>query len=67
MDPSLNPSLDLTEKLTIETPEQICLEFPLAGVGSRGYALCIDTLIQVIAALVVSLIVAFTTTDLERS
>jgi uncharacterized RDD family membrane protein YckC len=55
------------EKLTIETPEQISLEFPLAGVGSRGYALCIDTLIQVIAALVVGLIVAFTTNDLSRS
>ncbi len=58
---------DPTEKLTIETPEQISLEFPLAGVGSRGYALCIDTLIQFIAALVVILIVRFTAPDLERS
>jgi uncharacterized RDD family membrane protein YckC len=55
------------EKLTIETPEQISLEFPLAGVGSRGYALCIDTLIQLLAVAVVSLILAFTTSDLERS
>lgn len=67
MDPSLDPGLDPTEKLTIETPEQISLEFPLAGIGSRGYALCIDSLIQVIAALVVGLIVAFTVTDLGRS
>jgi len=67
LDPSSDPSLDPSGKLTIETPEQISLEFPLAGVGSRGYALCIDTLIQVIAAIVVSLIVAFTATDLERS
>lgn len=34
------------EKLTIETPEQIALEFPLAGAGSRFLALAIDTLLQ---------------------
>jgi uncharacterized RDD family membrane protein YckC len=33
------------EQLTIETPEQIALEFPLAGVGSRFLALAFDTLI----------------------
>jgi uncharacterized RDD family membrane protein YckC len=67
LDPTLDPSQDPSGKLTIETPEQISLEFPLAGVGSRGYALGIDTLIQVIAAGVVILIVALTATDLERS
>ena len=36
-----------SDKLTIETPEQIALEFPLAGAGSRFLALAIDTLIQV--------------------
>ncbi len=59
--------MDPTEKLTIETPEQIALEFPLAGVGSRGLALSIDSLIQVIAALVVILILVLTARDLERS
>ncbi|HEV3218555.1 MAG TPA: RDD family protein [Candidatus Acidoferrales bacterium] len=34
------------DKLTIETPEQTALEFPLAGVGSRCLALLLDTLIQ---------------------
>jgi uncharacterized RDD family membrane protein YckC len=63
----LSPSLDPTEKLTIETPEQISLEFPLAGIGSRGYALCVDTLIQVVAVLVIVLVIAFTAPDLERS
>ena len=67
LDSNLDPTLDPSGKLTIETPEQISLEFPLAGVGSRGYALCIDTLIQVVAALIIFLIVAFTTRDLERS
>lgn len=35
------------EKLTIDTPEQIALEFTLAGVGSRFLALALDTVIQV--------------------
>ncbi len=59
--------MDPTEKLTIETPEQIALEFPLAGVGSRGLALCIDTLIQVIAALIVVVIVMLALPDLSRN
>ncbi len=39
------------EHLIIETPEQIPLELPLAGIGSRFLALALDTLIQFIAAL----------------
>ena len=35
------------EKLTIDTPEQIALEFPLAGAGSRFLALAIDTFVQI--------------------
>lgn len=35
------------EKLSIDTPEQVSLEFSLATVGSRFLALAIDTLIQV--------------------
>ena len=35
------------EKLNIDTPEQIALEFSLATIGSRFLALAIDTLIQV--------------------
>lgn len=34
------------DKLTIETPELIPLEFPLAGIGSRFLAVAVDTLIQ---------------------
>jgi uncharacterized RDD family membrane protein YckC len=34
------------EKLTIDTPEQISLEYPLAGLGSRFLALLLDSLIQ---------------------
>jgi uncharacterized RDD family membrane protein YckC len=34
------------DKLTIDTPEQTALEFPLAGIGSRFLAMTIDTAIQ---------------------
>jgi uncharacterized RDD family membrane protein YckC len=41
----------LHDKLTIETPEQIPLEFPLAGIGSRFLAAALDSLIQLIVTL----------------
>jgi uncharacterized RDD family membrane protein YckC len=44
------------EKLTIDTPEQIALEFSLAGAGSRFLAITIDTLLQAAAFLVLALV-----------
>lgn len=44
------------EQLTIDTPEQIALEFPLAGVGSRSLAITLDSLIQAAIALVVLIV-----------
>ena len=38
--------VDSFEQLKIDTPEQIALELPLAGIGSRFLAMAIDTLIQ---------------------
>jgi len=38
--------MDSMDQLQIDTPEQIALELPLAGIGSRFLALVIDTLIQ---------------------
>lgn len=38
--------MDSFDQLNIDTPEQIALELPLAGIGSRFLALAIDTLIQ---------------------
>jgi uncharacterized RDD family membrane protein YckC len=45
-----------TDKLTIETPEQTSLEFPLAGIGSRFLAVALDTLLQIAAYIVLGLI-----------
>ncbi len=55
-----------SDKLTIDTPEQITLEFPLAGIGSRFLALALDTLIQTFTYLIFFLIFAWFAPDLER-
>jgi uncharacterized RDD family membrane protein YckC len=44
------------EKLTIETPEQTSIEFPLAGIGSRFLAILIDSLIQGAVLVVLGLV-----------
>ena len=46
------------EKLNIDTPEQVALEFSLATVGSRFLAVAIDTIIQIACAIVLLLVVA---------
>ena len=45
------------EKLIIDTPEQIALEYPLASAGSRFLALGLDTLVQLGAFAALGLIV----------
>ena len=46
----------MSDRLIIETPEQIPLEFSLAGIGSRFLALAFDTLLQVLALFALSFI-----------
>ncbi|MGH9530043.1 MAG: RDD family protein [Terriglobales bacterium] len=58
--------MDPIEKLSIETPEQIELEFPVAGLGSRGLALFIDSLLQLIVVIVVIALVELISPDLSR-
>jgi uncharacterized RDD family membrane protein YckC len=48
-----------SDKLTIDTPEQIVLELPLAGIGSRFLAFAFDTLLQIAAGIVVFLLALF--------
>jgi uncharacterized RDD family membrane protein YckC len=45
-----------SDKLTIDTPEQVHLEFMLAGVGSRFMATFADTVIQLVLYLVLFII-----------
>ena len=44
------------DQLSIETPEQVALEFPVAGIGSRFVALLLDHIIQFGALLVLLLV-----------
>ena len=39
------------ERVRIETPEQVALELPIAGIGSRFLAVAIDTLLQIALAI----------------
>jgi len=55
-----------SDKLTIDTPEQIPLEFPLAGIGSRFLALALDSLIQTFAYLIFWLLFAWFEPDLTK-
>jgi uncharacterized RDD family membrane protein YckC len=51
------------DQLNIETPEQVELRFPIAGVGSRFLALLTDTLLQIGAYLVLTLLFILTLAD----
>lgn len=48
--------MHVTERLKIDTPEQVALEMPVAGIGSRFLAVAVDTLVQLALYLVVSII-----------
>jgi uncharacterized RDD family membrane protein YckC len=39
-------TIDLRDQLSIETPELVGIQHPLAGIGSRGIALMVDSLVQ---------------------
>lgn len=54
------------DKLTIDTPEQIAIEFPLAGIGSRFLAIAIDSIIQFVGTVVLSLTANFLEPDLQK-
>ncbi len=51
--------MDSSDKLTIDTPEQTALEYPIAGLGSRFLAVLADTAIQAIVAFFVLIIGSF--------
>jgi uncharacterized RDD family membrane protein YckC len=46
------------DQLNIETPEQVDLRFPIAGIGSRFLAILADTALQALALIVMFLVLA---------
>jgi uncharacterized RDD family membrane protein YckC len=58
--------MESLDKLTIDTPEQTALEYPIAGMGSRFLALLADTAIQVVLGffvVIIGLFVGFSITQ----
>jgi uncharacterized RDD family membrane protein YckC len=53
---SVNESKGYADQLNIETPEQVELRFPIAGIGSRFLALLTDSVLQVVAVFVLFLV-----------
>jgi uncharacterized RDD family membrane protein YckC len=54
----MNQYGSFTDQLNIETPEQVELRFPVAGIGSRFLAILVDSLIQFAALIAVLLLMA---------
>ena len=55
-----------TGRLRIDTPEQIALELPIAGIGSRSLAIVIDTVLQFVLFLAGVLGLAFVERAIPR-
>jgi len=54
-----------SDKLTIDTPEQTSLEYPIAGLGSRFLAILADTAIQVVLSFFVLIVGSIVWTSLS--
>jgi uncharacterized RDD family membrane protein YckC len=63
----MNDYKGFADQLNIETPEQVELHFPVAGVGSRFLAILTDTVLQAIAYLVLFLFLALVVSGAKRS
>jgi uncharacterized RDD family membrane protein YckC len=51
LSPNINP-----DQLSIDTPEQVSIRFPVAGLGSRFLAILTDSIVQVIAYAILVLV-----------
>jgi uncharacterized RDD family membrane protein YckC len=52
----MNQYGSFTDQLNIETPEQVELRFPVAGIGSRFLAILVDSIIQFVSVMVLFLL-----------
>ena len=58
LEPRRGQNFGVYDEHSIDTPEQVALQFPLAGIGSRFLALLIDLAIQIGANILLVIIVA---------
>lgn len=61
----MNQYGSFTDQLNIETPEQVELRFPVAGIGSRFLAVLVDSLIQFVALIALILLMALIATTAD--
>jgi uncharacterized RDD family membrane protein YckC len=54
------------DQLSIETPELVAIDMPVAGIGGRFVALCIDYLIWAVAIIAFILLIAFVDPSLSH-
>jgi uncharacterized RDD family membrane protein YckC len=62
-----NESIDLRDQLSIETPELVGIEFPLAGIGSRCVALLVDSCVQGFSLVVIVIVSTLILAALPRT
>ena len=62
-----DPNLPGPDQLTIDTPEQVSIRFPVAGIGSRFLAILADTALQFIAYTVLVLVFVLIATSAPKS
>jgi uncharacterized RDD family membrane protein YckC len=58
------PSIDLRDQLSIETPELVGIELPLAGIGSRCVALLVDSFVQGFSLVAIVIVIVLLITAL---
>jgi uncharacterized RDD family membrane protein YckC len=65
--PELLSPMISPDQLTIDTPEQVSIRFPVAGLGSRFLAILADTVLQIIAYIVLILILVLIATSAPKT
>ena len=63
----MNDDKGFADQLNIETPEQVELRFPIAGVGSRFLALLADSVMQGIGELLLILFFVLVASSTKRT
>jgi uncharacterized RDD family membrane protein YckC len=63
----ISPGPVSPDQLTIDTPEQVSIRFPVAGLGSRFLAILADTVVQAVAYAVLILIFVLIATSAPKT
>jgi uncharacterized RDD family membrane protein YckC len=62
----ISPNPVSPDQLTIDTPEQVSIRFPIAGLGSRFLAILADTVVQLVAYILLILVFVLIATSAPK-